>query len=184
MAHRTQGRTVSRSRRRGRAGSDPSADVAAARRELETIDRGLRAITERIEHHERRQAARQAFFAEHAAEAERRDVLCRAERAREVQVRAGALARVPRELELLLGPRPSPRDACLVWESAAQEFAVYRERYGPRSPGSATDPLIEILGKRPMPGPARRSYDRALAAIEAAAQPSLPKSPEAELLVT
>jgi hypothetical protein len=166
-----------RSSRRARV--DAAADVTAARRELEVIDRGLRAIEERIAHHERREATREAFFTEHAVEIDRRDLLCRAERAREVQVRAAALTEISPGALRLLGPQPSHRAECLTWEIAVQEIAVYRERYCPKAAAAASNDAADLLGARPALGPARRAYDRALFATEAAVR--VPPTPVVEL---
>jgi conjugative relaxase-like TrwC/TraI family protein len=166
----------------GRSRSTRSAaDVGAARRELQVIDGGLRGIEERIAHHERREVSREAFLSEHAAELERRDLLRRAERAREVQVRAAALTDVPSDVLRLLGPRPSSRAECLTWEAAVQEIAVYRERYGPKAAAAASNRTIAAIGNRPGIGPARRAYDRAIVAIENSAPQASPRIAEPEL---
>ena len=72
-----------------------STDMSTAQREIVRVDKALAGIEPRIAHHEGRQADRAAFLAEHADDFERADLLRRAERACELQVRTAALDDIP-----------------------------------------------------------------------------------------
>jgi hypothetical protein len=164
-------------RRRSEAGTDQR----AAEREIIAADRALAAITATITHHERRQAHRVAFLAEHADDVARHDLLRRAEAAREVQVRTAALDVVPDDVVELLGDRPTSRPELIRWEAAVAEIAVYRERYGEVDPlGEAT--TTDAIRARPTTAAARQAWHRMTGMIEqvrsgaepTAAQPDLP----------
>ncbi|MGH9009226.1 MAG: AAA family ATPase, partial [Acidimicrobiia bacterium] len=152
-----------------------NADMSTAQREIARVDKALAGIEGRIAHHEGRQADRAAFLAEHAHDVERVDLLRRAERGRELQVRTAALDDIPDDVSELLGPTPASRPERLSWEAAVAEIAVYRERYGAPEPPSHQGELDDILGPRPSDGSARRAWDGAVALIEqTGAVPAVP----------
>jgi len=63
-------------------------------------------------------ADRAAFLADHAEDLERVDLLRRAERVREVQVRTAALDDIPDDVTELLGPPPVSREERSTWKAA------------------------------------------------------------------
>jgi hypothetical protein len=146
--------------------SKVSADVSTAEKEILRVDQALSGIEGRIAHHEGRQAERNAFLDGHAEDVDRVDLLRRAERARELQIRTAALDDIPDDVVDLLGPPPTSRSERMSWEAAVAEIAVYRERYAaPEAPADPTE-LADLLGPRPSTGPARRAWDGAAALIE------------------
>jgi len=142
------------------------ADSLAARREIAAADKALAGIQARIDHHERREADRAAFLAEHADDVKRVDLLRRAEQAREVQVRTAAVDDIPDDVIELLGPPPTSRSERLTWEAAVAEVAVYRERYGAPEVVSDLDGMVQLLGERPSAAQARRAWEAAAALVE------------------
>ena len=141
-------------------------DMTTAQREIVRVDKALAGIEVRITHHEGRQGERAGFLAEHAQDVERADLLRRAERARELQVRTAAFDDVAEDVIELLGPPPVTRPERLSWDAAVAEIAVYRERYG--APATPDDPnsVVDLLGQRPSDAPARRAWDSAAALVE------------------
>ena len=138
--------------------STAASERRVAQKEVASADRAIEAITARITHHRHRQAARAAFFAEHAEEVARLDLVRRAEAAKEVQVRTNAAATVSADVIDLLGDRPTSREPILQWEAAVAEIAVYQDRYGVNElpdAGAAT----AVLGARPTDMAARVAWD-------------------------
>ncbi|HSH60138.1 MAG TPA: hypothetical protein VK988_10945, partial [Acidimicrobiales bacterium] len=109
----------------------------------------------------------QVFLADHAQDVERLAVVRKAEKARELQVRAGAAAQ-PEDWALSLltasqrdaGARQRRRDA-------AEEVAVYGERFSV-SPSESAEAVMAVLDDYPAGAGPRRSYERAEAAVRAA----------------
>ncbi len=165
----------------GPGASSTGIDRRVAEREIAAADRALAAIAATITHHERRQAQRVAFLAEHADDIGRLDLLRNAEAAREVQVRTAALDDVPDDVLQWLGERPTSRPERIRWDAAVGEIAVYRERYGDLGP-FADSATAEIGAIRPLTASSRKAWERVTAAVEqvrsvagpTAAQPDLP----------
>ena len=159
--------------------SKTAAERRVAQKEISSADRAIDAIAARIAHHQRRQAARAAFLAEHAPEVARLDLVRRAEAAKEVQVRTGALEAVPSEVVELLGERPARREDALRWEAAVAEIAVYRDRYGNELVGDET--AAAVLGARPTTASRRVAWDRTAALIDqvqVGPEPAIVSQPE------
>lgn len=150
-------------------------DMTTAQREIVRVDKALAGIEVRITHHEGRQGERVAFLAEHAPDVERADLLRRAERARELQVRTAALDDVAEDVIELLGPPPATRSERVSWEAAVAEIAVYRERYGAPAMPDNPNSVVDLLGQRPSDAPARRAWDSAATLVEqTGAVPAVP----------
>jgi hypothetical protein len=156
--------------------------LSTSQREIARVDQALAGIEGRITHHEGRQADRAAFLADHAEDVERVDLLRRAERARELQVRTAALDDIPDDVIELLGRPPGSREERLTWEAAVAEIAVYRERYGaPETPGEPSEVAV-LLGPRPSGAPTRRAWDSAAALIEQAGAVPPESHPQPEVV--
>lgn len=155
------------------------------RRDLEGLEDALGRMDARVATLARRKRARDAYLAQHAEEVERLALLQRAEVARDVQVRglAGAEA-LSHEGHAGSDPVVSARTRH-TQRSAAEEVALYGERFG--VPHSAGATLVEdLLGPRPENPEAIRAYDRAAGAIarslaETTAEAAAPKPPAASL---
>ena len=163
--------------------SRTAAERRVAQKEISSADRAIEAITARIAHHQRRQAARAAFLADHTHELARLDLVRRAEAAKEVQVRTGALEAVPSAVVELLGERPARREDALRWEAAVAEVAVYRDRYG-ENEFVGDETAAAVLGARPTTPSPRVAWDRAAGMIEqvrVGPEPAIVSQPEPAL---
>lgn len=143
------------------------------------LDAAISANEQRVDALRQKWAARRAFLEEHRAEVERLSLVRAAERAAELKVRTIAAVNPPLELLHAIGPRPGDYVAAQRWRNAAEEVAVYLDRFGVH--GSGSEERVErVLGLRPSAPQAGLLYERAAAALEAAST-EMSASPSAEL---
>ncbi len=148
--------------RRGRAGLDSE----RARAALEALDRAHVNMSARLDKAEARQNQRDEWFDAHADLLDARDLVARAERAREIQVRVAAINNPDPAVRDLLGPQPANQRERLAWRRAVEATALYNARY-PRHSVTNGDARERLLGDRPANYQAARSYDQTASAINA-----------------
>lgn len=118
-----------------------------ARSAIEHLDRAIATQQRRLEAATDQRAERRDWFLEHADVVAEHDLVSRAERARETQVRMTALHEIPEALRRLIGPEPSLQRDRHAWRRAVEATALYRERYKP-VPGQAQG-IAAVIGDRP-----------------------------------
>ena len=136
-----------------------SNDLHRLRRDLDRLDESIGKMDVRLSTLRRRQRARDAYIAGHEPEIERLRLARAAEAAREVQVRAVASG-----AEFPTIDNAARRVSDRARREAAQEVAIFTERYRVAEPSDGTD-LERLLGSRPETLDARRAYGRAADAV-------------------
>lgn len=151
---------------RHRASSNTVTAQAGSAATLEGLERAIGSLERRIDGLRRAQQDHEVFLAVHAEDVERLSVVRRAERARELQVRAGAAAD-PEEWALsILTATQQPAGSRQRRRDAVEEVAVYEERFS-ASPLESADAVMALLGDHPADaGPC--PYERAEAAVREA----------------
>lgn len=141
----------------------PQEEITAADKALANIERHIEALR-------RRTAAHDAFMADHVAESEQLHLVYRAELARELRVRADAIAEPHPSAIASLGLPPSEPEHYQRWRDALERAAVHADRFG-----ADADPADASV---------RYSSERVRDAFLAAAEPpSDGFAPEAEVLL-
>ena len=121
------------------------------------IDRAIDRADQRLTRLEEQQRVRAVFLDEHATEVERLRVLLRAELARELCIRASAVASPDEAVARVAGPAPAEPARHQWWRNAVERAAVHADRY--------SDPLREPAHD----DPGRWSYERVADAFRALA---------------
>jgi hypothetical protein len=150
-------------RRRSHAMTDN--DTASVRRQLDAMERSIASIDGRLAGLRRRHEDREEYLLGHAPEVERLELVSRAEMARELQVRAGAIT--PEALTALVGREPHSAVERHALRDAAEQLAIHKERFGVLA-SEGNDPVAAVLGDRPGEPASGRSYDRAEEALREA----------------
>ncbi|MDP9419543.1 MAG: hypothetical protein M3P53_05250, partial [Actinomycetota bacterium] len=151
---------------RYRASSNTVAAQTGSAATLEGLERAIGSLERRIDGLRRAQQDHEVFLADHAEDVERLSVVRRAERARELQVRAGAAAD-PEEWALsILTATQQPAGSRQKRRDAVEEVAVYEERFS-ASPLESADAVMALLGDHPADAGAC-PYERAEAAVREA----------------
>ncbi len=139
-----------------------------ARPALRALDRALTHTSAQRDQSEHRQALRYEWLEAHSDLVAEHQVVRRAERARETQVRVGAVNNPDAAIRDVLGPEPTLQRDRRAWRHAVAATAVYRAR----NPGAVADATggagQQLLGIRPTLREAAREYDIATLAINAA----------------
>jgi hypothetical protein len=147
-------------------GSDPDTTTGRASSAIGHLDRAIASQSRKLEAARRQQTQRHDWLLEHADVVAEYDLLHRAERAREAQLRTAAIHQTEGTLLRLVGPEPSLQHDRLVWRRAVEASALYRERYGVQP--TETGAIAGVLGERPANGIAAAEYAEAAAMIAAA----------------
>ena len=121
---------------------------------IDGIERGLHNIEQHLERLHDRCTERDAVMSRHADDVERLKLVYRAELARELQVRALAVAAPEPTLIDRMGPPPGDPARYQQWRDALERAAVHADRYGSSEPGERHRPEA-------------RSHDRLAAAFRA-----------------
>jgi conjugative relaxase-like TrwC/TraI family protein len=150
------------------AGNPPVAerDPKRARSALIALDRAYTHTSARLERAELRQSKRLDWLEVHADLVAELQVVRRAERARETQVRVAAINSPDVIVRDLLGPQPTVQRQRLRWRRAVEATAIYRAR-NPEALPTAGDASNQLLGARPDARGAAREYDLAASAVDA-----------------
>lgn len=148
--------------------------------QAEVLDAAISANKQRVDALREKWAGRRAFLEEHRAEIERLSLVRAAERAAELKVRTIAAVHPPRDLLHAIGPLPGEYVVAQRWRNAAEEVAVYLERFGIHGSTMSGEQVEGVLGSRPSDLDARLLYERAAAALSAA-NAEVSASPNAEL---
>lgn len=140
-----------------------------ARAALLALDRALTHTSARLANHESQQALRHEWLEAHSELVGEHQVVRRAERARETQVRVAAVNNPDAAVRDVLGSEPTLQRDRRAWRHAVATTAVYRAR----NPGAVSDAPEgdagqQLLGVRPRSREAAREYDIATSAINAA----------------
>jgi hypothetical protein len=168
-------RTIESIRTRKQAWNDVSrtdqVDPRQARRArgaIVALDRAHALAYARLDRAERQQAHRHEWFDTHADLVAEHQLVRRAERARETQVRITAINTPEPAVRDVLGPEPTIQRQRLLWRRAVETTAVYKARHRDlviRVEGGVCE---QLLGARPADHRAASDYDRAAAAIKVA----------------
>ena len=139
-----------------------------ARAPLRALDRALTHTSARLAASEDRQALRYEWLEAHSDLVAEHQVVRRAERARETQVRVAAVNNPDAAIRDVLGSEPTLQRDRRAWRHAVAATAVYRAR----NPDAVTEATggadQELLGVRPASREAAREYDIAISAINTA----------------
>jgi conjugative relaxase-like TrwC/TraI family protein len=139
-----------------------------ARAALRALDRALTHTSAQLDNSERRQALRHEWLEAHSDLVAEHQVVRRAERARETQVRVAAVNNPDAAVRDVLGSEPTLQRERRSWRHAVAATAVYRARY-PDAVADATGGAgQQLLGVRPASREAAREYDIATSAINTA----------------
>ena len=142
-------------------------DTDRAHAALEGLDRAHANMVGRLEKAETRQAQRAEWFAIHADLIDARELVTRAETAREIQVRVAAVNNPDPAVRDLIGPEPTNQRERLAWRHAVEAAAVYSARYPHRAGLTSRSAHERLLGARPTTREAGDAYDETAAAINA-----------------
>ena len=137
----------------------PQARTPRASSAIAHLDRAVASQERKLAAANLQQTYRHEWLAERADVVTEHDLLVRAERARETQVRVAAIHDVPEALIRLIGPEPSRQRDRHAWRSAVESTALYRERYEVTPVGR--DGVRAVLGDRPTDGLAGAEYAEA-----------------------
>ena len=137
-----------------------------ARAAVRALDRALTHTSARLVNHEGQQALRHEWLETHSELVAEHQVVRRAERARETQVRVAAVNNPDAAIRDLLGPEPTLQRDRRAWRHAAAATAVYRARNPDAVAHIEGDASQRLLGVRPRSHEAAREYDIASSAID------------------
>jgi len=161
---------------------DDSQQSRRARAAIVALDRAHALACARLDKAERQQAQRHEWFETHSDLVGEHQLVRRAERARETQVRITAINTPDAVVRDLLGPEPTIQRQRLLWRRAVETTALYNARHRDLVIPVDGDACEQLLGARPSDHGAARDYDRAAAAINVAAATSRAIGPhEADL---
>jgi conjugative relaxase-like TrwC/TraI family protein len=139
-----------------------------ARAAIRALDRALTHTSARLDQGERRQALRHEWLEGHSDLVAEHQVVRRAERARETQVRVAVVNNPDAAVRDVLGPEPNLQRDRRAWRQAVAATAVYRARNPDAVADASGGADQQLLGVRPASRDAAREYDVATSAINAA----------------
>ena len=120
------------------------------------LDRALAKQERRLDAARRQQSDRREWNADNADVVAEHDLVARAERARETQVRAAAIHEPSASWIRIIGPEPSLQRDRHAWRRAVETTAIYRDRHGTSLPEG--DDIAAVLGPRPQDPLAAADY--------------------------
>ena len=135
------------------ADRSPSARATSA---IGHLDRALAKQGRRLDAALRQRGERREWDATNAEVIADYDLVARAERARETQVRATAIHQPSVALIRIIGPEPPLQRDRHVWRRVVEATAVYQDRYGSQSADG--DGITAVLGPRPQDPLAAAEY--------------------------
>ena len=157
-------------------------EARRARGAIIALDRAHALACTRLEKAERQQALRHEWFDTHADLVDEHQLVRRAERARETQIRITAINTPEPAVRDLLGPEPTVQRQRLLWRRAVERTAVYNARHRDLVIPADGGACEQLLGAHPADRGAANDYDRAAAAINASVAASRAIGPrEADL---